>query len=530
MNASSLAIAVILPFAVPLLAAAEPIPAAPITTVEIGRHGEFRVNGKPFLPLMSWQQKTSSYPKLTDLGFNVVMGNWERQPAAAEMATKALAAGAYAVPFFDGTGFAHPGVFGWAHEDEPDLSKTEMMGKVTAGAGLRPNKGAPIAGVVDGITHKYSLMDPLAGASFVIDNEKPATVVSLAAWVITEKDFSIPSEITFLGDGVEILRTPVEAKKGQQKWQLGAPATFTKLEVRITAATTGAKPYGAFGEIEAFDAAGVNVIKRESIGKMNQTPDVTEAEYRKIKAADPSRPVLLTITSRFMPRYEQWHKVPVEQMRAHYPRWAVANDALGVDIYPIYGFNKPEWLLDNIEALKGMRTLAGPGKPLYMWIETNNGGNAQKPDGPRVTPAITRAEVWMSLIAGAKAIGYFTHCFKPFNDFACEPDMLVELKRLNGQLTRLAPAILAEPAPVGISFDGGIAGHALGTNAEDGRYVFAQNLDLAGKAGTATVTLAGLKAGTRITVVDEGREIVAAEGSFSDTFAALAEHVYLIPR
>ena len=30
----------------------------PIRTVEIGPNGEFRVNGKPFLPIMSWLQDT----------------------------------------------------------------------------------------------------------------------------------------------------------------------------------------------------------------------------------------------------------------------------------------------------------------------------------------------------------------------------------------------------------------------------------------------------------------------------------------
>jgi hypothetical protein len=111
MNYGTWAVPALLSVTGSLLLGADAAPAPSITSVEIGRHGEFRVNGKPFLPLMSWQQKTASYPLLAGLGFNVVMGNCERQPAAPEMAAKALAAGAYAIPFFDGTGIAHPGVF-----------------------------------------------------------------------------------------------------------------------------------------------------------------------------------------------------------------------------------------------------------------------------------------------------------------------------------------------------------------------------------------------------------------------------------
>lgn len=48
------------------------------------------------------------------------------------------------------------------------------------------------------------------------------------------------------------------------------------------------------------------------------------------------------------------------------------------------------------------------------------------------------------------------------------------------------------------------------------------------REGKATFTVAGLKAGTKIEVVDESRTITAEDGKFSDTFGPLVEHVYRI--
>ena len=72
-------------------------------------------------------------------------------------------------------------------------------------------------------------------------------------------------------------------------------------------------------------------------------------------------------------------------------------------------------------------------------------------------------------------------------------------------------------------------------------YLFAQNTDIGPnpeklqqfdpikpRAGKATISVEGLKAGTKIEVVDENRSITAEEGKFSDDFAPLAEHIYKI--
>jgi len=49
-----------------------------------------------------------------------------------------------------------------------------------------------------------------------------------------------------------------------------------------------------------------------------------------------------------------------------------------------------------------------------------------------------------------------------------------------------------------------------------------------GLAAKATIKVAGLKAGARIEVVDEGRTLTAEAGQFADDFGPLAEHVYKV--
>jgi hypothetical protein len=119
--------------------------------------------------------------------------------------------------------------------------------------------------------------------------------------------------------------------------------------------------------------------------------------------------------------------------------------------------------------------------------------------------------------------------------------MQAELKRLNAQLTRLAPAILAAHSnrKIEMKLGEGLNGQFKATETKDHIYIFALNMDLgpdAAKAkqfdpiyprnASAIFFVAGLKAGMKIEVVGEGRIIIAEKGKFTDEFAPLAEHIY----
>jgi len=503
-------------------------PLAPIRTVEIGANREFRVNGKPFFPIMSWLQDAKRYPKLRGLGINTFCGNWK--VAASEIVKSAAAAGGYGVYSFDANAAGNANVLAWLHGDEPDLPHKAYDAKVTPGKGLAINRSTPLERMFDGVWHSWSVLDPLAGAEVTIELAKPATVSKLAVYVTASKGLSVAKDVAFLGDGKRIATATLAAKKGAQEVALARPATFRKLTFRVLSTHPGKNDWGSMGEIQAFDAAGKNVLLSPPREVPRTTPEQLVAAFARIKAADRSRPVFVTFTAYFMDEFT--NKYDEATKKRLYPAWVKGCDVVGFDVYPIYGWNKPEWLDYVAKGTAQLRAMAGAKRPVYAWIESCKGSQWVSYDRQKdVLPKHTRAEVWMAIIQGATAIGYFTHAWKPsFSEFNCTEAMQAELKRLNGQIARLAPAILAPPAAPKVTMDPGkgAACHVKATARGPVTYVFAQSIERTGPAKEASLRVAGLKAGTRIEVADEGRSITAADGAFRDTFAPLQEHVYRI--
>lgn len=274
-----------------------------------------------------------------------------------------------------------------------------------------------------------------------------------------------------------------------------------------------------------------------------QEPESVVEKAGKIKASDPDRLLFMTLTGHFTKEQSTY---PEEFRKSIYPDFIRKTDVIGFDIYPIYGSGYASHLDWVGKGVSQLRDLGGE-RPVYAWIETSKGSKWMSYEKqPDVLPVHTRNEVWQAVIRGATAIGYFTHAWFPeFREFAATADMQSELGRLNAQLTRLAPAILAAPAKRSIEMKLGqnLNCHLKATESNGNIYIFAQNIDLGPGAerarqfdpiyprnGLATFTVEKLKAGTRIEVVDENRTITAGEGSFMDEFAPLAEHVYRFKR
>jgi hypothetical protein len=273
--------------------------------------------------------------------------------------------------------------------------------------------------------------------------------------------------------------------------------------------------------------------------KPRQQPENVIVKADKIKAADPERLLFMTLTGHFTREQSTYSEEIREQI---YPGYIKQTDVIGFDIYPIYGSGYAshlDWVGKGVAQLKD---LAGE-RPVYAWIETSKGSKWMSYEKqPDVLPIHTRNEVWQAIIRGATAIGYFTHAWFPeFKEFAPTAEMQEELGRLNSQLSRLAPVILAPPAgkKIEMNFSHNLNSHFKATETGGRIYIFAQNIDLGPGAeqgkqfepihprnGVATFLVEGLKAGAKIEVIDEGRTIVAEKGSFTDAFNPLAEHIY----
>ena len=237
----------------------------------------------------------------------------------------------------------------------------------------------------------------------------------------------------------------------------------------------------------------------------------------------------MTLTGYFHPFFKKYD----EEQRTMYPQYVKATDIIGFDIYPIYGWNKPEWIHLVHEGTDLLVKMAA-GRPVYAWIETSKGSQwtGALSGQQEVTPAHIRAEVWMAICRGATAIGYFTHVWKPtYSQFGVPAANREALARINAQVTRLAPAILGDPPDRAMSIRGenGVKLDALARRHNGDLYIFAVNYDEHFRKTRATVRLDRLAAGTTVAVVDENRVITSNEGFFVDTFEPLAVHIYRTP-
>lgn len=272
-----------------------------------------------------------------------------------------------------------------------------------------------------------------------------------------------------------------------------------------------------------------------------QMPDQVMARANEMRASEPKRMVFITLTSSFLKEQSSY---PNEWRTKNYPLYVKAADVIGFDYYPIYGWGYPTHLNWESSAVKQLLSMAGK-RPLYSWIETNKGSRWMPyKDQPDVLPIHMRNEVWQAIINGATAIGYFTHAWFPDTvTFSPGEATQKELARINAQVTKLAPAILADPygKKIKMELGNGLKCQFKATQYNGFIYIFAQNIDLGPGtenakrydpiipvSGKATFTLSGLKAGTEVVVIDEDRTVRAENGRFTDNFASLAEHIYRI--
>jgi len=528
--ARCLAVALVL---VPALASAGEAKLPPIEKVAIGPGRAFLVNGKPFFPLMAWLQDARNFPLVAECAMNTVAGYWPKSSGTQDVTgylPLVAAAGLYGVMPFEPKLKGHPALLGYIHDDEPDLTHQASDAEVVPAKHLKINNRTPLWKVLDGDRTSWSVLDPLQGAVIAIKLKAPITVEALAVWPTISKGLAVMKEVVFEGDGAEILKATVENKKGEQKFALAKPATFKELTLKVVSTYPGDQEWGSLGEIEGFDKAGRNVLLSPPRTVPRATPAETLAKYNAMKAADPTRPVFMTLTGNFHPFFK---RIP-DDLRRAYPEYVKAADVVGYDIYPIYGWNKPEWIHLVQEATDLLVKMAGD-KPVYAWIETGRGGQwtGALENQKEVTPTHIRAEVWMSITRGATAIGYFTHIWKPsYSQFGVPDENRKAIREINEQITRLAPAILgaAPKQAASIAAEGDVKLDLLAKEGPDGLYLFTVNYDERLREAKATIKVEGLPAGGEVTVVDENRTLKASAGSFTDTFAPLGVHIYRLPR
>ncbi len=256
-------------------------------------------------------------------------------------------------------------------------------------------------------------------------------------------------------------------------------------------------------------------------------PDRIVADYQQLKAADPSRPVLLNLGQGVA--WDGWHGRGVRTNHPEdYPEYIKGGDIVSFDIYPVV-HDSPQVSGNLWYVARGVERLVKwteGRKPVWNCLEcTRISHPTAKPTAGQV-----RAEAWMSLIHGSRGLIYFVHEWKPrFNESALlsDPEMLAAVTSLNHQILDLAPvlnsstvtnaiAVTLSKATVPVAFMAKRHGSSL--------YVFA----VAMRPGEtdAVFQLAPPLTATNVEVLGENRRLRVSDGSFQDHFGLWDAHVY----
>jgi hypothetical protein len=258
-------------------------------------------------------------------------------------------------------------------------------------------------------------------------------------------------------------------------------------------------------------------------------PATIIAEYERIRAADPTRPVMLNLGQGVA-----WDDYIGRGVRRHhpedYPEYVKGCDIASFDIYPVVHDNPAVagklWFVP--QGVERLGRWAGPERIVWNCIECTRIGNPTK----KATPHQVRGEVWMSLIHGSRGLIYFVHEWQPrFNEAALlsDPPMLAAVSAINHQIARLAPALNRPTISDAVTVtpeNPEVPVAVMAKRTPDALYLFA--VGMREDKTTATFHLRGATGEPQVEVLDEHRTIAARDGVFRDDFQPWDVHLYRI--
>lgn len=255
-------------------------------------------------------------------------------------------------------------------------------------------------------------------------------------------------------------------------------------------------------------------------------PDKIIADYKRIAAADPTRPVMLNLGQGVA--WDGWYGRGVRTNHPEdYAQYLKGCDIASFDIYPVVSDSKVVqgnlWYVAL--GVERLLTWSGGQKPVWNCIECTHIQSTRK-----ATPDQVRAEVWMSLVHGSRGIIYFVHEWVPKLDVHAlldDPQMLAAVTSINQQIRDLAPVLNSPTLTNGPTVVSSVAAApivAMSKQYAGYTYIFA--VELKESPSKATFTAHGVM--ETIEVIGEGRKLDMHRGQFEDDFGPHAVHLYRI--
>jgi hypothetical protein len=257
-------------------------------------------------------------------------------------------------------------------------------------------------------------------------------------------------------------------------------------------------------------------------------PETIVRNYERIRANDPSRPVLLNLGQGVA--FDNYIGRGVRRRHLEdYPEYIKGCDIVSFDIYPVVHESaevagKLEFVAKGVQRL---REWSHDEKIVWNCIECTRISNVER----KATPDQVRTEVWMSIIHGSRGIIYFVHQFKPvFREAALldDAEMLRAVASINQQIQELAP-VLHEPSITNVvtaqaASDVPVASMVKQHNGAT--YVFA--VAMRNQPTRCAFKLVDRRKSAKVEVLGESRTVEMKNFQFSDEFQPYGVHLYRV--
>ena len=156
----------------------------------------------------------------------------------------------------------------------------ETPNEIVPGSGMAENSSRAFRLAFDGNSGSSAVLDPVAGAELTIRLKGPVAVTGFGIELANPRYYHGPKDIVLLADGKEALKATLKFEAGLQKLALPVPVTFRELTLKVLSADVPEKVFGALAELQAYDAAGTNVLLTPSVTVYRDDTYFTQADAR----------------------------------------------------------------------------------------------------------------------------------------------------------------------------------------------------------------------------------------------------------
>ncbi len=236
-------------------------------------------------------------------------------------------------------------------------------------------------------------------------------------------------------------------------------------------------------------------------------------EYRALKKADPSRPVMLNLGQGVA--NDAWYGRGNGAKLSDYETYVKGCDIVSFDVYPIAGLQKPDQIGLVSKGVDRLVKWTGGNKRVWNCLECTDIDGKGKP-----TPEQVKAEAWSAIIHGSRGLIYFVHQFQPkFDEHALldDPVMLKAVTDLNAQIQRYA-----------LRFSEMEVNSGFGPQVESFATAHGKTITVFAVSLQDHSVKAELHASGRVEEVEEHRTVSVQDGQATETFAPCQVHIYRI--